>query len=90
MYHVAKSAALIALLAFTGATAQAAEVANGANLNGANLNGANLNGANLNGANLNGANLNGANLNGTATGWVFLGAHVSTLIAPDGTAVTLD
>jgi uncharacterized protein YjbI with pentapeptide repeats len=85
MYHVAKSAALIALLAFTGATAQAAEVANGANLNGANLNGANLNGANLNGA-----NLNGANLNGTATGRVFLGAHVSTLIAPDGTAVTLD
>ncbi len=80
MYHVAKSAALIALLAFTGATAQAAEVANGANLNGANLNGENLNGANL----------NGANLNGTATGWVFLGAHVSTLIAPDGTAVTLD
>lgn len=85
MYHGAKGAVLIALLTFTGVTAQAAESTNGSNLNGANLNGSNLNGSNLNGS-----NLNGANLNGTAPGRVFLGSHISALITPNGTIVTLN
>ena len=44
MYYGAKGTALIALLTFTGVTAQAAESTNGSNLNGSNLNGSNLNG----------------------------------------------
>ena len=75
MYHGAKGAVLIALLTFTGATAQAAESTNGSNLNGSNLNG---------------SNLNGSNLNGTAPGRDFLGSHVSALITPNGIIVTLD
>ena len=75
MYHGAKGAVLIALLTFTGVTAQAAESTNGSNLNGSNLNG---------------SNLNGSNLNGTAPGRDFLGSHVSTLITPNGIIVTLD
>ncbi len=75
MYHGAKGAVLIALLTFTGVTAQAAESTNGSNLNGSNLNG---------------SNLNGSNLNGTAPGRDFLGSHVSALITPNGIIVTLD
>jgi hypothetical protein len=68
MYHGAKGAALIALLTFTGVTAQAAESTNGSNLNGSN----------------------GANLNGAASGRVFLGSHVSSLVTPNGAIITLD
>ena len=80
MYQGAKGAVLIALLTFTGVTAQAAESTNGSNLNGANLNGSNLNGSNL----------NGANLNGAASGRVFLGSHVLALVTPNGAIITLD